>query len=264
MKRFRLATINVHSFDEPTTYENNTERLVSILRPLDLDLLAVEEIADDTKWSNFCNRLSLSHFTHGPSEGKHFGNGIASRYPIKSPFNQQANFSCSGGRRSLLRCCLGGDHPFVKDRVFAVTHLDHLDENDRLHQIREFDPPGQNIDILMGDMNALTRDDYSDDYYQKNIVQVREKSDWERPEFDVTRLITRKWNFQDAFKQINPNLKDKQVVTCRFGTRIDYIYLRPRDNDDWILKECYNVDTEKATDHNIVVAVFEQKSKQSN
>jgi hypothetical protein len=113
----------------------------------------------------------------------------------------------------------------------------------------------------MGDMNALTRSDYSDDYYRKNLVELRKKSYWEKPCFDLTELITNQWNFQDAFKQINPNAKDEQVVTCRFKTRIDYIYLRPRPDDLWILKECSIINTENATDHNAVFAVFEQKNE---
>ncbi|CAF4272719.1 unnamed protein product, partial [Rotaria sordida] len=96
--------------------------------------------------------------------------------------------------------------------------------------------------------------------YQKNLVQVREKSNWETPCFDLSWLLTTRWAFQDAFKQINPQLKDESVATSRYGTRIDYIYWRPRDNDEWKLKDCFIVDTKKATDHNAVVAEFEQKS----
>ena len=74
---------------------------------------------------------------------------------------------------------LDGDHPFILYRLFAVTHLDHLDEDDRLKQIKDFNPPKDNIDILMGDMNALTREDYLKVYYQNAIVEVRAKSLWE-------------------------------------------------------------------------------------
>ncbi|CAF4657417.1 unnamed protein product, partial [Rotaria magnacalcarata] len=65
--------------------------------------------------------------------------------------------SAKGGDRAMLRCRLGGDHPFVQNRKFAVTHLDHLDEDERLKQINAFSPLSYNINILLGDMNALTR-----------------------------------------------------------------------------------------------------------
>jgi len=259
MTTFRIATINVHSFNNSSTDKNSIEQLVSILKPYHLDLIAVQEITNGTNWPQFCEQLSLPHQIFGATSGNYFGNGIASRYPIKSHSNKTSG-SSGGEKRSLLNCCLDGDHSFIQDRIFAVTHLDHLNENNRLKQIKEFNPLENNIDILMGDMNALTRNDYSDDYYQKNILEFRKKSYWEKPRFDLTEFITNQWNFQDAFKQINPNAKDEQVVTCRFKTRVDYIYLRPRPNDLWILKECSIINTENATDHNAVFAVFEQKN----
>ncbi|CAF3455014.1 unnamed protein product, partial [Rotaria sp. Silwood2] len=150
--------------------------------------------------------------------------------------------------RSLLQCRLAGDHQFVKDRIFAVTHLDHFNEDDRLSQIKEFNPYEQNIDILIGDMNSLTREDYSDNYYQNKIVKVRQNSHWEEPRFDLTNLIKHEWNYQDAFSLMNPSLKNEQVSTCNYATRIDYIYLRPRKDDQWILTDCSIIDTTGATD----------------
>jgi len=147
------------------------------------------------------------------------------------------------------------------DRTFAVTHLDHLKENTRLAQIKEFNPYQQNIDILMGDINALTRDDYSDNYYRNIVRRKRKKSRWKKSCFDFAKLITREWKYQEAFKLINPQLKDEQVATCRFGRRIDHIYVDPRVHDQWTLTECSIINAESATDHNVVLAVFEQKSK---
>jgi endonuclease/exonuclease/phosphatase family metal-dependent hydrolase len=261
MSTFRIATLNIHSFRRPSNFDSNISDLVSILEPLNLDLIAVQEIQSTEKWKIFCERLSLPNFISGQCHLDPFYNGIASRYPIKSYSNQQAGLFCSGGARSLLQCCLGGDHPFIKDRIFAVTHLDYLDEDDRLKQIQEFNPYKQNIDILMGDMNALTRDDYSDKYYQDAVDGVRRKSGWEKPRFDLTKLITDEWNYQDAFKLKNPEVKDEEIVTCRYGTRIDYIYIRPRVDDQWILNECSIIDTKGATDHNAVFAEFTQISK---
>ena len=259
MTTFRIVTLNVHSFDQPSTHTNSIEKLVSILQPYNIDLIAVQEITNRGNWNKFCDLLSLPYCIYGEADRHYMGNGIASRYPIESYENQTSEFESTGGRRGMLQCSLvGDDQSFVKDRIFAVTHLDHFDENDRLDQIKEFNPIEKNIDILMGDMNALTEEDYSDDYYEKHILQTREKSRWEKPRFDLTNLITKQWNFQDAFKQINPQAKDEQVITCRFKTRIDYIYLRPRINDSWILKECTIIDMNNTTDHNALLAVFER------
>jgi endonuclease/exonuclease/phosphatase family metal-dependent hydrolase len=258
---FRLATINVHAFESGSKRRNNVNDLVAILNPLNLDLLAVEEVHNGESWPKFCQLLSLLYFIFDSSYGEFHGNGIASRYPIRSSTSQQSSFTCLGGERSLLQFSLDGDHPFIQDRIFAVTHLDYLDEDDRLKQIKEFKPHQQNIDILMGDMNALTREDYSDDYYQNIVAGKREESGWEKPRFDLTKLITDEWGYQDALKLINPQLKDEQVVTCDYGTRIDYIYIHPRVNDQWTLTKCQIIDTKGATDHNAVLAEFVKKSK---
>ncbi|CAF0890535.1 unnamed protein product [Adineta steineri] len=256
MTTFRIATINVHSFRKPLIVSPNTLELVSILEPLNLDVIAVQEMQNNDRWKEFYQHLSLSFTAYGPLNGT-FCNGIASRYPIRCYDVKKTTFLGKGGYRSMLRCCLNG----IDNVTFAVTHLDYIDEDDRIKQMKEFNPYQQNIDIIMGDMNALTREDYSDDYYRDIIVDKREKSCWESPRFDLTRLITDDWNYQDAFKKLNPTLNSEQIITCRYGTRIDYIYTHPRLNDHWHLTKCSIIDTKGATDHNAVFAEFTQVSK---
>jgi exonuclease III len=111
----------------------------------------------------------------------------------------------------------------------------------------------------MGDMNALTRDDYSENYFRNIVRQKRIKSRWEKPYYDLVKLLTRECKYEDAFKLINPELKDEEVATCRFGTRVDYIYVHPRVNNQWIIKDCSIIHTQPVTDHNAILAVFEQK-----
>ncbi|CAF2990583.1 unnamed protein product [Rotaria sp. Silwood2] len=254
----KATTINVHSFLD-SNFDSNISDLLSIFESLNLDLIAVQEIQDDDKWQKFCQHLSLPYSIYGSCVDNFFGNGIASRYPIKSHSNQVSSFSCQIDSRPLLQCRLTGDHQFLIDRIFAVTHLDHLNDDVRLNQIKEFNPYEQNIDILMGDMNALTREDYSDDYYQDKIIEIRQKSQWEKRRFDLTNLIRHEWNYEDAFKLINPTLKNKQISTCYYETRIDYIYIRPKKDNQWKLTECSIIDTKGATDHNVVFAEFKQQ-----
>ncbi|UJR24601.1 hypothetical protein I4U23_005976 [Adineta vaga] len=228
MSTFRIATVNIHQF-RLATYSKNINSLVSVLQPLQLDLIAVQEINNDYHWHQFCEQLGLKNSIIGKCDEWFLSNGIASQHPIISHSNQIGILSCPGEKRAMLQCRLGGDHPFVQDRSFAVTHLDHIDEDDRLAQIKEFDPVKHNIDILMGDMNALTRDDYSDNYYQNMIVHKREKSSWEKPHFDLTQLIREEWNYQDAFRLANPHAKDKEVVTCAMELElIIFIYVHVR------------------------------------
>jgi endonuclease/exonuclease/phosphatase family metal-dependent hydrolase len=171
MTTFRLATINVHSFNKPSSSTNNISELISIFEPLKLDLIAVQEVQHNDKWKGFYQRLSLPFSIQEP-RNRVFGNAVASRYSFYSNSIQQTSSPCHGGMRSILQCRLNG----IDNLTFAVTHLDHINEDDRLQQIKEFNPFKQNIDILMGDMNALTREDYSDDYYSDMVVETREKN----------------------------------------------------------------------------------------
>ncbi|CAF0792719.1 unnamed protein product [Rotaria sordida] len=261
---FRIGTVNVHSFRHPETSKSNAKELASILGPLNLDVLAVEEAMNDYDWKLLCNDLSLTHSVFGASHGVSYGNAIASRHPIVEHFKQKSKIDADGGYRAMLRCRFGGYHPFVQNRRFAVTHLDHLNEDDRLTQIKEFSPHNHDINVLFGDMNALTQNDYSDKYFGEIVAGKREKAGWEIPRFELTQLLTNTWSFQDAFRDVNPKLKDEQVATCPYGTRIDYIFLHPLSKDEWLLKECFIVDTYQATDHHAVVATFEHKSKSEN
>jgi endonuclease/exonuclease/phosphatase family metal-dependent hydrolase len=115
MSTFRLATINVYSFRNPSSYHSNISDLVSILESFNLDLIALQQIQNNHKWDKFCSRLSLHHYIY--RESRHFfGNGIASPYPISFHSNQKS-ISSQDETRSLLQCRLDG----------AIIHLFKID-----------------------------------------------------------------------------------------------------------------------------------------
>lgn len=87
MSTFRVATLNVHSFQTSSFYGTNISDLISILEPLNLDLIAVQEIQNNNKWNHFSSRLSLQYSLYGECNRGYFGNGIASRHPIVSFFH---------------------------------------------------------------------------------------------------------------------------------------------------------------------------------
>jgi len=260
MSTFRLATVNAHSFRNPSTGKNTCEELASILKPFKLDLIAVQEIIENNSWKRFCELVDLPYYQVGLPAGSYLGNGFACRYPIREYSNQRTTDKCKNETRGFLQCVFDAtEDSFLHNRTFAVTHLDHLDEKNRLRQIKEFDPLEKKIDVLLGDMNSLSENDYSDEYFEENIRQLRQKSNWEPPFFDLTNFITKQLNYRDAFRLKNPDLKDEKVVTCRFHTRIDYIYLKPNENDSWSLEDCFIINTSNVTDHNAVFASFQKK-----
>ena len=257
LNTFRLATINVHSFVNPWTGQSNVEQLASILASLKLDLIAIEEAARGTHLRALQEHLSLPYSIFGSSYTSTHGNAVLSRYPFASEDNHTSDHRCRGGTRAMLNFLLDSDHPFVQNRHFAVTHLDHLDESDRVVQMTSFAPHRRNTNILLGDMNAITREDYSDDYLERIVRGKRQAARLESPRFELTRLLTNSFGFQDAFRQANHQLKDERVATCPYGTRIDYIFFRPLTDDQWKLKDCSIVDTQRVTDHQAVMATFE-------
>ena len=50
------------------------------------------------------------------------------------------------------------------------------------------------------------------------------------------------------------------IKTCRFDTRIDYIYANEAFLKDWALQEVKHID-DNASDHNMVLATFCVKEK---
>jgi hypothetical protein len=118
MLTFRLATLNVHLFQSSLFFHNNIFDLVSILEPLNLDLIAVQEIRNNREWKPFFTDLSFQYSIYEECHKDLFGTSIASRYPIASSFHI-ASTPCSGEMKCLLQCSLDGF-----DRLkFAVTLL---------------------------------------------------------------------------------------------------------------------------------------------
>lgn len=258
---FRIATINVHGFINPRTNRNNAYDLASLLEPHKIDLLAIEEARNDESLKAFQEKLSLTNVIFGRSYTSSDGNAVLSRYAFAEHHNQISDHHCRGGTRAMIQFQLQGDHPFIQNRKFAVTHLDHINEDDRVVQMTTFGPHRHNIHVLMGDMNAVTREDYSDRYYQDVVYQKRQQARWELPRFNLTRMITDSYGYRDAFREANPQLKDEQVATCPYGTRIDYIFYRPIEHDHWSVRQCVLLDTLRFTDHRAVLAEFEASSK---
>jgi hypothetical protein len=124
MLTFRLATLNVHFFQSSLFFHNNIFDLVSILQPLCLDLIAIQEIRNNREWKQFFTDLSFQYSIYGECHKDLFGTGIASRYPIASSFHITST-PCEGEMKCLLQCSLDG---FDK-LTFAVTLL-QLEEKD--------------------------------------------------------------------------------------------------------------------------------------
>ena len=85
--------------------------------------------------------------------------------------------------------------------------------------------------LICGDFNALTETDYTTSQWQE-ITKVRSDNAWEKPKSDVTNAI-KSAGFYDTLEcneivNIKNEMKKgglKTLGTCRFDTRIDYMFV---------------------------------------
>lgn len=108
-----------------------------------------------------------------------------------------------------------------------MVHLDHKDEKARLDQLLKLEKvlPKLSPHIILGDFNSLTLEDYSPEKLAE-IAKSRKDTFWEPPKNTVTTKIN-KMGYVDVLGEIPGGI----FPTCRFDTRIDYIYLYDLEKD---------------------------------
>lgn len=131
--------------------------------------------------------------------------------------------------------------------------------------------------IWAGDFNALTKEDYDTDRWN-HIATVRETNSWESPRTELTNKVSlcqvpllllplpigafpfeqvKSRGFRDCwslFGQPDP------IKTCRFDTRIDYIFASDAVLAEHPLFGVKHIDDD-ASDHNMVIAEFINRKK---
>lgn len=267
LSQFRVGTLNVHFFTDLKGF-SNVHRLAEILKPMSLDFLALQEALHTDKPSGTAPKryyyfkllsdlLQLPH-TAFCNTTYEFGNGILSRYPVKISNNYRTETIGEHHRRGMLAVEIQND--FFKDNnaSFYVTHLDQISEQIRLKQIDQFEKyihRSHDFQLIMGDFNALTFEDYSNDYFNKYIRDIRETNSWEKP-FNLVTNKMKEYGYNDCWREMNNESINDQVVTCEYGTRIDYIWKRGELKNGWKINECRIFSGEKATDHNGILITF--------
>lgn len=128
-------------------------------------------------------------------------------------------------------CCVQLVHPVVGPMQIYSLHLDHVWEKNRQRQFealleQRLNATGSLPHIIMGDFNAITETDYSTWYEKKMIRDVRENGKWEPPTYTLMQYI-KSLGYIDLWRHLNPEIKDSDVTTCAYNTRIDYIFVSP-------------------------------------
>ena len=271
MSLIRIASLNVHFFTD-LKEQSNVHRLAQFLKPMTLDVLALQEILHTTRspdvapethyhFKLLSDLLELPYMEFCETSFE-FGNGILSRFPILSSVNHYTEAIEDRNIRGMLAVQI--DHQFFKDNnaTFYVTHLDQMREHVRLQQIEHFEKYITNKDafqLIMGDFNSLTFDDYSDDYFNVHIHDVRERNKWEGP-FNLVTNKMKENGYSDCWREMDKEAINDQAVTCVYKTRIDYIWRRGELKNGWKIDDCRSFSTDDATDHNGIFITFTQST----
>ncbi|KAL0476656.1 hypothetical protein AKO1_006190 [Acrasis kona] len=255
---FRVATLNIHMWGDVKN-KDNVERLIEFIRPFDLDLIAIQEVMNiKNKLKTLADGIGMPYVAFGEGCSDRFGNAIISKHPFAEETNQISTFK-EAEERAMLSVKLDSKHPFIqdnKDVQFHSIHLDHSREEYRMAQLIDIfsQTTPSSKDFIMGDFNALDETDYSEDYFNQ-IAAVRRKGHWESPKSEVTSFMKNE-KYIDVWRTLNPDSLD--ISTCRFNTRIDYIWQRGHLSKKWRISNCNIIPSKKITDHELVLCVFEQ------
>jgi len=241
----RFGTQNVHGWhnrDGADTFET----IAALVAQATLDVIALQETSK-SKLPALAAHLGGYNwvFSHGVA--------ILSQPALELTDTNEARLWGRRVRQCRARVGLPGG-----ELEMVAVHLDHRRETARMSELCQLSPPFGGV--LLGDFNALTKNDYSDAQWRV-VADVRAKNSWEPPVSDVTSFVTghgltkkrARLEFCDSW-QAAPK-KKRPLSTCRFGTRIDYIFASPQNQ--WKAVECEHVVAiPHASDHNLVVATF--------
>jgi endonuclease/exonuclease/phosphatase family metal-dependent hydrolase len=183
----------------------------------------------------FIAKALKMNFVFGVAFEDNFGNAILSKYQIQGAENHKIEIENNEIRSLVL----------LKTPYFNlnVTHLDVISEEVRLKQyekmLKLMDHKKPNI--FMGDFNSLRFEDYSTENWRK-IEKVRKEKNWELPQTDLIREV------EKSFYDVWSTSTDQEVSgTCRFNTRIDYIFISKENN--FKIQEFKKIVNDEISDH---------------
>jgi endonuclease/exonuclease/phosphatase family metal-dependent hydrolase len=235
----RVLTYNIHH-GEGTDGRFDYERLARIIRSVNPDLVALQEVDQKTQRANGIDqpaelaRLTGLHVAFGKAldfSGGGYGNAILSRWPLLETRTDPLPSSAGHEPRAVLSVRVkinGAREPFW----FASTHLDHTrDESERLAHVARLnelfagEPSGPIL--LAGDLNAV-------------------------PESKAMQILFTRWSDASAASP------QPTIPAGNPRSRIDYVLFRPADR--WRVVETRVLAEPVASDHRPLLTVLEWDS----
>lgn len=198
----RVVTYNVRRFSYGRDKIDTVEAVIGRLKPLlPISLLALNEVDVALRphaLGRLADELGLEHSNFfGHVANGRYGNAILSASPLLPPIEQQ---HLDGG--TVVKRADGVEHTIVRGLLcvhttlggvptcVGVTHLDHMDEAQRVTQVQHVlrvleRPPASPSSsrphqLLLGDLNALSKPDYSPVQWAEHEAHNRQRG-WGSP-----------------------------------------------------------------------------------
>lgn len=258
----RVVHLNAHRFASLSGNGISTvDRVAVALRELRPDILTLNEV--DIKLQPDClqylgSQLSVPHVEFFGHVRGFYGNAILSRFPLRrctsicleggTVFNFPAgtkkfngDIAQKGESHRIVRGFLLSEVflPGGRRLLLGVTHLDHMDVAQRQVQLRhivremalsESTKRGSLAEMLVGDLNALTRCDYSNEAWESLKSRAKCRG-WQLPQCGDLDILASA-GFEDA--GINSGRQLTAPVPSPLY-RIDYGWLRgPIEGTAWV------------------------------
>ena len=224
LKKYSIMTFNVHNFlnSDMKSSETQIKDLIN-----NYDIVCLQEVY---------NKKILHKITNGYNYSYNKGTLIITKFHIQEVTkNKKEPFTL-----------LFIDIPYYKRILVINVHLNYQNEDIRTKELSEILENISYTDefpsILLGDFNALTKNDYSEKEWIE-IYKIRKNGKWELPVHTLTDMINDEWNDTG---------KNNKKKTSRYNTRIDYIYSK---NLNILSYDVINM-IQGVSDHNLVNIIF--------
>jgi len=246
-----LLTLNVHN----PVIGPDIIRLRDFFNESGAEVLALSECSR-VAFDALATALDCKGTSYAPAP--FWGNGILTRslplHPLESVIMSPLH---SGEERSAA---VGEITVHGTSLRLVSTHLAHGSEEERQHQLAQLTHHTTldlSSSILLGDLNALTRTDYTDSRWQV-ICGQRKRAGISPPSANLMDGLRDGLHFADAVDASSAPRHETRT-TSRFGTRVDYILRGPTCAARWV-PDTYRVVPTRAqniSDHEAVAVDIE-------
>ena len=172
----RLVQYNVRRCIDPASNEPSGARVLASIQRLSPTILTLNEV-DTTKCERLLHDLAGIGLRHqsffGHVRNGQYGNALLSTEPLRDVVHTHLDGGSvvrapSGEKHRIARGLLSASTSVLGCELrVAVTHLDHMSSEQRREQMHHVlrtlgEPAASTTQLLVGDLNALRRDDYSE------------------------------------------------------------------------------------------------------